>query len=65
MDFQSGKKFWKAFQPHNQMLCTLKHVKDVEDRLSTPVGCNGMYVEDVGDEKRTCTHIFAHNFLNI
>ena len=29
------------------------------------MGCNAMYVEDVGDEKRTCTHIFPHNFLNI
>ena len=47
------------------MLCTLKHVKDVKDGLSTPMGCNAMYVEDVGDEKRTCTHIFPHNFLNI
>ena len=47
------------------MLCTLKHVKDVEDRLSTPMGCNAMYVKDVGDEKRTCTHIFPHNCLNI
>ena len=27
----------------------LKHVEDVEDRLSTPMGCNAMYVEDVGD----------------
>ena len=24
-----------------------------------------MYVEDIEDEKRTYTHIFAHNFLNI
>ena len=23
-----------------------------------------MYVEDVEDGKRTCTHILAHNFLN-
>ena len=69
MNFQSGKSFGKlrhrAFHPYNQMLCTLKHVKDVKDRLSTPMGCNDMYVEDVGDEKRTCTHIFPHNFLNI
>ena len=69
MGFQSGKSFGKlrhrAFQPYNQILCTLKHVEDVEDRLSTPTGCNAMYVEDVEDEKRTCTHIFPHNFLNI
>ena len=47
------------------MLYTLNHVEDVKARLSTPMGCNAMYVEDVGDEKRTCTHIFPHNFLNI
>ena len=66
MDFQSGKSFGKlrlrAFQPYNQMLCTLNHVEDVEDRLSTPMGCNAMYVED---EKGTYTHIFPHHFLNI
>ena len=45
-----------------QILCILKHV---EDRSNTPKGCNAMYVEDVKDGKRTCTHIFAHNFLNI
>ena len=37
----------------------------VEDRSNTPKGCNAMYVEDVKDGKGTCTHIFAHNFLNI
>ena len=31
----------------------------------TPKGCNAMYVEGVKDGKRTFTHIFAHNFLNI
>ena len=35
MDFQSEKSFGKvrlrAFQPHNQILCMLKHVEDVED----------------------------------
>ena len=49
MDFQSGKSFGKlrhkAFQPY-QILCILKHV---EDRSSTPMGCNAMYVEDVED----------------
>ena len=41
------------------------YVKDVEDRSNTHKGCNAMYVEDVEDGKGTCTHIFAHNFLNI
>ena len=41
------------------------YVKDVEDRSNTPEGCNALYVEDVKDGKRTHTHIFAHNFLNI
>ena len=40
----------------------VKDVEDVEDRSNTPKGCNAMYVED---GKRTYTHIFAHNFLNI
>ena len=43
----------------------VKDVKDVKDRLNTPKGCNAMYVEDVGDEKRTHRHIFYHNFLNM
>ena len=43
----------------------LKHVKDVEDRSNTPKGCNAVYVKDVEDGKRTYTHIFALNFLNI
>ena len=45
--------------------CTAIYVEDVKDRLNTPKGCNAMYVEDVEDGKRTYTHIFAHNFLNI
>ena len=45
--------------------CNAIYVKDVKDRSITPKGCNAMYVEDVEDGKRTCTHIFAHNFLNI
>ena len=49
----------------HQILCILKHVKDVKDRSNTPKGCNAMYVEDVEDGKRTYTHIYAHNFLNI
>ena len=69
MDFQSAKSFEKlrlrAFQPYHQILCILKHVEDVEDRSNTHKGCNAMYVEDVKDGKRTYTHIFAHNFLNI
>ena len=53
MDFQSEKSFGKlrlrAFQPYHQILCILKHVRDVGDRLSTPKGCNAIYVGDVGD----------------
>ena len=68
MDFQSGKSFGKlrlrAFQPYHQILCILKHVRDVRDRSSTPKGCNAIYVGDVEDGKRTYTHILAHNFLN-
>ena len=55
MDFQSGKSFGKlrhmAFQPYHQILCILKHVEDVEDRSSTLMGCNAIYVEDVKDHK--------------
>ena len=32
-------------------MCILKHVEDVKDRLSTPMGCNAMYAEDVKDRK--------------
>ena len=32
-----------------QILCLLKHVEEVEDRSSTPVGYNAMYVRDVKD----------------
>ena len=53
MDFRSGKSFeklrYRAFQPYHQILCILKHVGDVGDRLSTPKGCNAIYVRDVGD----------------
>ena len=45
--------------------CNAIYVKDVEDRSNTLKGCNDMYVEDVEDGKRTYTHIFTHNFLNI
>ena len=55
MDLQSGKSFEKlrqrAFQPYHQILSVLKHVEDVEDRSSTPMGCNAIYVEDVEDCK--------------
>ena len=68
MDFQSEKSFGKlrlrAFQPYHQILCILKHVRDVRDRSSTHKGCNAMYVKDVEDGKRTYRHILAHNFLN-
>ena len=53
MDFQSQKSFGKlrlrAFQPYHQILCILKHVRDVGDRSSTPKGCNAIYVRDVRD----------------
>ena len=53
MDFQSRKSFEKlrhrVFQPYHQILCILKHVRDVRDRSSTPKGCNAIYVGDVGD----------------
>ena len=45
--------------------CNAIYVKDVEDRSNTPKGHNAMYVEDVKNGKRTYTHIFAHNFLNM
>ena len=68
MDFQSGKSFGKlrlrAFQPYHQILCILKHVRDVRDRSSTPKDCNAIYVRDIEDGKRTYTHTLAHNFLN-
>ena len=59
-----GKLRLRAFQPYHQILCMLKHVRDVGDRSSTPKDCNAMYVEDVEDGKRTYRHILAHNFLN-
>ena len=53
MDFQSGKSFeklrHKVFQPYHQILCILKHFGDVEDRSSTPKGCNAVYVGDIRD----------------
>ena len=53
MDFQSEKSFGKlrlrAFQPYHQILCILKHVGDVGDRVSTPKGCNAINVRDIGD----------------
>ena len=53
MDFQSEKSFEKlrlrAFQSYHQILCILKHVRDVRDRSSTPKGCNAIYVGDVKD----------------
>ena len=45
--------------------CNGIYVKDVEDRSNTPKSCNAVYVKDVEDWKRTYTHIFTHNFLNI
>ena len=60
MDFQSGKSFEKLrhrdFQPYHQILCILKHVRDVGDRSSTSKGCNAIYVGDMGDHNNLqCT----------
>ena len=49
MDFQSEKSFEKLRHRAFQILCILKHVRDVGDRSSTPKGCNAMYVRDVRD----------------
>ena len=61
MDFQSEKSFGKlrlrAFQPYHQILCILKHVRDVGDRSSTPKGCNAIYVGDVGDHNKSSIYI--------
>ena len=48
-----GKLRLRAFQPYHQILCILKHVRDVGDRSSTPKYCNAMYVEDVKDTSNT------------
>ena len=50
-----GKLRLRAFQPYYQILCILRHFKDVEDRLNTPKACNAVYVEDIEDGKRTYT----------
>ena len=64
MDFQSGKSFGKlrprAFKTYHQILCLLKHVEEVEDRSSTPMGCNAMHVEDVEDRKYLQ---YTHNLM--
>ena len=46
-----GKLRYRAFQLYHQILCLLKHVEEVEDRSSTPMGCNAIYVEDIEDRK--------------
>ena len=46
-----GKLRLRAFQPYHQILCMLKHVKDVKDRSNPHKGCNAMYVEDIEDIK--------------
>ena len=57
------QKVFEKLRPYHQILCILKHIKDVEDRSNTPKGCNAMYVKDVKDGKRTYTHIFAPSSL--
>ena len=44
-----GKLRLRASQPYHQILCILKHVRDVGDKSSTPKGCNAIYVGDVRD----------------
>ena len=64
---QSAKSFEKlrcrAFQPYHQILCILKHVKDVRYRSNTHKSCSTIHVKDVEDGKRTYTHIFAQDHL--
>ena len=45
----------------HQTLCILKHVQDVEDRSSKPMGCNPLYVKDVKDCKKSsiCTGCYS------
>ena len=61
MDFQSEKSLGKlrlrAFQPYHQILCILKHVRDVGDISSTPKGCNAIYVRDIGDRNKSSIYI--------
>ena len=42
---------------YHQILCILKHVGDVEDRSSTPKGCNVIYVGDVRDYNKSSIYI--------
>ena len=64
--FSISKKFWEAktqsFSTIPLNTVYIKACQSVKDRSNTHKGCNAMYVED---GKRTYTHIFAHNFLNI
>ena len=68
MDFQSEKSFGKlrlwAFQPYHQILCILKHVRDVGDISNTPKGCNAIYVGDVGDHNKSSIYIGAKSQLS-
>ena len=62
MDFQSEKSFGKlrlsAFQLYHQILCMLKHVKDVEDRSNTHKGCDAMYVKASKILKQAITGVY-------
>ena len=68
MDFQSEKSFGKlrlrAFQPYHQILCILKHVRDVRDRSSTPKGCNAIYVGDIRDRNNLQYAFSEHQECN-
>ena len=63
-----GKLRLRAFQPYYQIVCFLKHVKDVKDRLSTLKGYNATYVKDVKDVMLCMSKMgkeHAHTFLLI
>ena len=49
----------RAFQPYHQILCILKHVKDVEDRSNTPACSVQNNVKDI----KTSHNRFLTDFL--
>ena len=50
--FSIWKKFWKAVtQGFSTISSNTVYIEDVEDRLSTPMGCNAMHVKDIEDCK--------------
>ena len=61
MDFQSRKSFGKlrlrAFQPYHQILCILKHVRDVGDGSSTPKAVM-LFMSEMSKMGKEHTHTF-------